>query len=176
MTNTSREYAEALFQLALEAGRTDAFADGLDTVEQALKENPGFIKLLASPAIPREERMETLNRAFQERIPFEELILLRLMVSRGHARNLIEMIDSWRILERESRGESEARVISAVELTEAEKAALKEKLKKRFGWVMKLNCEVDPSLLGGVRVETEGRVLDGSLRARLQEIKEVMES
>ena len=41
---------------------------------------------------------------------------------------------------------------------------------------MILKCEVDPSLLGGIRVETEGRVLDGSLRARLQEMKEVMDS
>ena len=41
---------------------------------------------------------------------------------------------------------------------------------------MILECAVDPALLGGIRVETEGRVLDGSLRTRLQEIKEVMDS
>ena len=41
---------------------------------------------------------------------------------------------------------------------------------------MILKCQVDPSLLGGVRVETEGRVLDGTLRTRLQEIKEVMDA
>lgn len=176
MTKTSREYAEALFSLALEADQPEAFAEGLGTVEQALEENPGFLQLLSSPAIPREARMDALSQAFQEKIPFSELVLLRMMVSRGHARNMIEMIREYRDLQREQRGESEALVTSAVPLTEAEREALRTKLEKRFGRKMVLKCEVDPSLLGGIRVETEGRVLDGSLRARLQEMKEVMDS
>ncbi len=176
MTNTSREYAEALFALALEADQAEAFAEGLETVEQAIGENPGFLNLLASPAIPREQRIDALSQAFEERIPLPELILLRMMVSRGQAGSVSGMIREFRSLQRENRGESEARVISAVPLTEAERESLKAKLEKRFGRKMALNCEVDPSLLGGIRVETEGRVLDGSLRARLQEMKEVMDS
>jgi F-type H+-transporting ATPase subunit delta len=89
---------------------------------------------------------------------------------------MTEMIREYRDLQREQRGESEALVTSAVPLTEAEQEALRTKLEKRFGRKMLLKCEVDPSLLGGIRVETEGRVLDGSLRARLQEMKEVMDS
>ena len=69
MTHTSREYAEALFELALEAEETAAFSAGLDLVEEGLKENPGFLALLSSPAISREERMDALSAAFQERIP-----------------------------------------------------------------------------------------------------------
>ena len=114
MTKTSREYAEALFSLALEADQPEAFAEGLGTVEQALEENPGFLQLLSSPAIPREARMDALSQAFQEKIPFSELVLLRMMVSRGHARNMTEMIREYRDLQREQRGESEALVTSAV--------------------------------------------------------------
>ena len=60
-------------------------------------------------------------------------------------------------------------------MTDAEKDTLRQKLEKKFGRRMILDCRVDPSLLGGIRVETEGRVLDGSIRSRLQEIKEVMD-
>lgn len=176
MTQTSREYAEALFELAAEENRTDDYADALETVKQALEDNPGFLNLLASPAISREERMDALSAAFQDKIPLSMLVLLRMMVFRGHARNLPRMIESYRELARERRGESEAKVFSAVELTETERNALKEKLEKRFGHRMILDCQVDPGLLGGIRVETEGRVLDGTLRARLQEIKEVMDT
>ena len=176
MTNTSREYAEALFALALEADQAEAFAQGLTAVEQAIGENPGFLKLLSSPAIPREQRAGALDQAFEGTIPFPELILLRMMVFRGQAGSVPGMIREFRALQRENRGESDARVISAVALTDAEQASLKAKLEKRFGRKMALYCEVDPSLLGGIRVETEGRVLDGSLRARLQEMKEVMDS
>ncbi len=176
MTHTSREYAEALFSLAYEAGQTEAYADGLTLVEEQLEENPGFPDLLASPAVSREERMDALSRAFGDRIPLPELILLRMMVSRGHARRLREMISCFRELARERRGESTARVTSAVALTEDEAERLRAKLEERFGRRMILECAVDPALLGGIRVETEGRVLDGSLRTRLQEIKEVMDS
>ena len=176
MTHTSREYAEALFGLAADAGQTEAFADGLTLVEEQLDENPGFTDMLASPAISREERADALSRAFEGKIPLGELIWLRMMVSRGHARRLRETFACFRELARERRGESTARVTSAVALTEDEAERLRAKLEERFGKKMILERAVDPALLGGIRVETEGRVLDGSLRTRLQEIKEVMDS
>lgn len=176
MTHTSREYAEALFELALDAGQTAEFSAGLDLVEEELKENPGFPALLSSPAISREERMDALSAAFQEQIPLSELILLRMMVSRGHAKSIPEMIISYRELEREHRGESVARVTTAVPLTADETEKLRAKLEARFHRKMDMICAVDPALIGGIRVETEGRVLDGSLKARLQEIKEVMDT
>jgi len=176
MTHMSREYAEALFELAAEEDRTAEYAAALDQVDQALRDNPVFLSLLASPAISREERMDALSAAFQEKIPLSMLVLMRMMVYRGHARSLRDMIRSFYDLAREHRGESEARVFSAVPLTDAEKEALRQKLEKRFHRRMILDCQVDPALLGGIRVETEGRVLDGTLRARRQEIKEEMES
>jgi F-type H+-transporting ATPase subunit delta len=67
-----------------------------------------------------------------------------------------------------------ARVITAVPLTKEEAEKLQNRLEARFHRKMDMVCTVDPALIGGIRVETEGRVLDGSLKARLQEIKEVM--
>ena len=63
---------------------------------------------------------------------------------------------------------------SAVALTEREKTELKEKLEKRLGRTIRLECAIDPSLLGGLLVQVDGRVIDGSLKHRLHEIKEVM--
>ena len=121
MTTTSREYAEALFELAVQAGLTEETSEGLETVISAVMQTPEFGQLLASPAISREERMDTLSAAFQDKIPLSMLVLLRMMVFRGHARNLPRMIESYRELARERRGESEAKVFSAVELTETER-------------------------------------------------------
>ena len=122
------------------------------------------------------ERMNALEAALRDRIPLSMLTLMKLMVFRGHARELPRMMAAFRDQVREHRGESNAEVWSAVPLTDKEQQALRDKLEKRFGKKMILKCQVDPSLLGGVRVETEGRVLDGTLRTRLQEIKEVMDA
>ena len=69
---------------------------------------------------------------------------------------------------------STAQVTSAVPLTESEKQQLAEKLSARFGRTVTLECAVDESLLGGMVVRVDGKVLDGSLRGRLHAVKEVM--
>ncbi len=176
MTQTSREFAEALFELALGDGSTEEVSAALDLIEHEMAENPGYLSLLASPALSREERKASLAQVFDGRIPRTVLALLQMMVSRGHARKIGEMIRAWRMLEREHRGESMAQVTSAVELTEQEKEALQTRLDQLFSRKMILRFTVDPALIGGVRVEAEGRVMDGSLRNRLRQIKEVMDS
>mgnify|MGYP002622302229 FL=1 len=173
---TNREYAEALYELGQSQDMEAEVSDALDLLERVLAENPGYLDTLASPAISRSARMQAIESALAERVPRAVVELVRLMVSRGHAGNVPGMMAAYRNLARERRGESIALVSSAVELTPEEKEALRVRLEKQFSRKMILRCTVDPALLGGVRVETEGRVLDGSVRARLQKIKEVMDS
>ena len=174
MTTTSKEYAEALFELSVSENQTTETARGLRLVEETLREVPEYRAMLASPAISRDVRLQSLEDAFRDRVPAVLMGVLRMMVSRGHVNGLEEMIRHYGELARDFRGESVARVSSAVELTEEEKAALQESLEKRFGRRVELRCEVVPALLGGVRVEIDGKVIDGSLRNKLDQIKEVM--
>ena len=152
MTHTSREYAEALFELAAENGQEAEYAEALGIVEQALEEDKDFLNLLASPAISRKDRMDVVSAVLKGRIPEKMLALLRMMVFRGRSRDIPRMIAAFRELAREARHESEAQVVSAVPLTDGEKDSLREKLEKRFERKIILNCQVDPAVLGGIRV------------------------
>ena len=176
MTQTSKEYAQALFEIARGDGGAEAAASALDLVEAQLREQPAYLATLASPAISREERARSLELVFGDSVPKTVLALLRMMVFRGHARQIEAMIREYRALLRDARRESVARVASAVPLTEAERDALKRRLENIFGRTITLDCVVDPALIGGIRVEAEGRVMDGSIRNRLDQIKEVMDS
>ena len=174
MTTTSREYAEALFELAVQGGVTKETSEGLETVVSALLQQPDYRALLASPAIGKEERLTALDTAFRGKIPEILLAILRMMVSRGHVSALTGMARDYEELARGYRGESVAVVTSAVPLKEAETVALRAKLEKKLGRQVILQCRVDPALIGGVRVDVDGRVIDGSIRNKLEEIKEVM--
>ena len=174
MTTTSREYAGALFELAVQEGLTKETSEGLETVVSALLQTPEYQALLASPAIGKEERLTALDAAFRGKIPDILLAILRMMVSRGHVAALKGMARDYEELARGYRGESEAVVTSAVPLKEAETVALRAKLEKKLGRKITLRCRVNPDLIGGVRVEVAGRVIDGSIRNKLDEIKEVM--
>ncbi len=174
MTTTSREYAEALFELAVQDGTIRETSDGVVTVISALRQTPAFRGLLASPAIRKEDRLNALNEAFGGKIPEILLAILRMMVSRGHISAVEGMARDYEELARGYRGESEAVVTSAVPLKESEMVVLRQKLEKKLARRIVLRCETDPALIGGVRVEVDGRIIDGSLRNKLDEIKEVM--
>ena len=174
MTTTSREYAAALFELAAQAGVTKETSEGLVTVISALLQQPEYRALLASPAIGKEERLAALDEVFRGKIPDVLLAILRMMISRGHVSALNGMARDYEELARGYRGESLAVVTSAVELKEAETVALRQKLEKKLGRNVTLQCRIDPALIGGVRVEVDGMVIDGSIRNKLEEIKEVM--
>ncbi len=176
MTTTSREYAEALFELAVQANVTQETSEGVETVISALMQMPEYRALLASPAISKEERLAALDTAFRGKIPDILLAILRMMVSRGHVSALSGMARDYEELARGYRGESMAVVTSAVPLKEAETVALREKLEKKLARKITLQCQVNPDLIGGIRVEVDGRVIDGSIRNKLDEIKEVMNS
>ena len=174
MTTTSREYAEALFELAVQGGVTKETSEGLETVVSALMQTPDYRALLASPAIAKEERLAALDAAFRGKIPDVLLGVLRMMVSRGHVSAVDGMAKEFEELSRQYQGVSVALVTSAVPLKESEAVALKAQLEKRFARTLDLRCETDPSLIGGIRVEVEGRVIDGSIRNKLEQIKDVM--
>ena len=95
MTTMSREYAEALFELAVQAGVTKETSEGLETVVSALLQTPEYRALLASPAISKEERIAALNDAFRGKIPEVLRAILRMMVSRGHISALAGMVTPW---------------------------------------------------------------------------------
>ncbi len=174
MTTTSKEYAEALFELAAGENMLEETSDGLVTVISALRQTPEYRSLLASAAIGKAERMKALDDAFGGKVPKVLMGVLRMMVSRGQISALDNMVREYEELSRQYRGESTARVLSAVPLKESEAVAIRKELEKRFGHAVSVQCEVDPSLIGGIRVEVEGRVIDGSIRNKLEQIKDVM--
>ena len=175
MTNVSKEYAEALFLLSEENGECEAIATALETVSDVLKENPAYVEFLSSPAIPKNERVQAIGTAFAS-LPETAVSFLQLLCERGHIRTYDTVAEHFAALCREAQNRTTATVISAVELTDEEKARLNEKLNAAGNKTVTIEWTVDESLLGGVIVEMDGKVLDGSLRHRLQEVKEVISS
>lgn len=175
MAQIAKEYAEALFALAQEEGRENAYAEALALVNSLLAEYPAYRELLASPALPRKERAALLTEAFADRIPEPVLSFLCLFCERGHVHSLEDCTAEYAALYRASRELSVAEVVSAVPLTEAQRTALTKKLEKQCGHRVTATYTEDPSLLGGVIVRMDGKVWDGSLLHRLRDVKEVMD-
>jgi len=174
MSTVAREYAEALFVLACEEGVEGEIGESIDSLCKIFSESPDYKELLASPAIPVAERAAIIDGAFRGRLPEHTVSFLQLLSEKGRMELFSECAEEFRKLAENRHARSEAVITSAVPLTEAEKAALKIKLEKISGRTVVLNFLIDADLLGGVIVEMDGKILDGSLRRRLHEVKEVI--
>lgn len=174
MTEISKEYGTALFALARENGAEKAYAEALEEVMAVFRAYPAYMDLLASPSIPLTERTDALSQAFGSALPEHIVSFLSLLCERDRIRELESCVKAYRQLFDEFNRVSVAKVVSSIELSEQEKTRLKEKLEKLNGHSVILECSTDRSLLGGMVIEMDGKVMDGSLRRRLREVKDVI--
>lgn len=174
MTELSKDYAEALFALAAEQRLEKAYLEALESVDGLFADSPEYLDLLAAPSVPQSERVGLLEQAFGDSLPEQVLSFVQLLTAHGRIRSLPACIEEYRRLYQAAVAMSTAYVTSAVALTEDQKNRLAEKLAQKFGRRIELSCDVDEHLLGGITVRLDGVVLDGSLRRRLQVVKDVM--
>lgn len=174
MTGIAKDYAEALFMLAAEESKQDDFARDMMLVQDMFAQNPDYISLLCSPALSAEEKEDILASAFGDAVAEQILFFLNLLCRRGHIEQVEECAKEFDALYKASKKISTAKVVSAAALSEAQMAALKAKLEKVVGNTVEIECSVDEAIMGGLTVSVDGKLLDGSLKRRLNEVKEVI--
>ena len=174
MNEISKEYGTALFMLACESGEKQSYAKSLNEIKDIFTAERQYAELLSSPNIPLSERLGAIDAAFADTVPEHVLSYLKLLCEKGRIPCLMESIDAYNELLDASERFSNAKITSAVALTEEEKAKLIAKLESENGGSVHAEYTVDPSILGGLIVETDGKILDGSLRHRLRDVKEVI--
>lgn len=175
MAERNNAYAAALFSLAAESDSCEEMSRGLKDLVAVFSENPEYVELLSSPALAKSERAALAHAAFDGRLP-EDLVSFVLLLSEGrHLGELEDCAAEFDGLYRAYLRTATARVLSASELTEDQKVRLKARLEQISGKTVALSCAVDPALLGGLRVELDGTVYDGSLRRRMDDIKKVID-
>lgn len=165
----------ALFELARDQDALDVVAGDLGNFRTLLTESADLRRLIDSPVLSREEQGRAVT-ALAERAEFAPLTkqFLGLLAHKRRLFALPEIIDAYRAMLGEHRGEVSAEVTSAVPLTEEQLAAVKEQLGKAVGQSVTLATAVDPSLLGGLVVRVGSRMLDASLRTKLQRLETAM--
>ena len=174
MRQTDREYAEALFSLCVEEDLCDQALADMKTVREIILENPEYPLLLASPAIPLSQRLAAIDEAFDKKICEYCVYFLKLLCEKGRIPVLLNSIREFEELCTAHQNKVEATITSAVEMTEEQKTALLEKLEKANNKNIVPTYKVDPAIMGGLLVEMDGRVYDGTLKSRLRDVKEVM--
>ncbi|MBR3968732.1 MAG: ATP synthase F1 subunit delta [Clostridia bacterium] len=174
MTAIGNNYSEALFMLAREENCVDEFYDSLKTVQQVLESTPEYLQFLSTPSIPKSERTKALESAFEGKINTHVLSFLQLLCEHGKAEIFFECVSDFESLRQWASNTVVAVVKTAVELNDAQKQGLIKSLEKRTGKSVTLQCVIDSKLLGGISVELDGELIDGSVKNNLKRVREVI--
>lgn len=172
----ARPYAEAVFELARDAGALDAWSDALQ-VASALMADGQVAEFLAHPALSDDERLEFVTGLVASTGGKSGLLdgsdrrgsnFLKLLIENDRIGVMPEIAEHFEVLKAETENVVDVTVTSALPLTDAQHQAIEAALRKRLGREIRLDTELDEDLIGGAVIRAGDVVIDGSLRARLE--------
>jgi len=169
-STSSRRYAEAAFQIAQRDGTVEAWLEQLDRAAAVVSDQTA-VRQLENPRIPFDARREALANALGPDAMPQLMNLAALILRRRRLELLGGIAREYRRLYNRQEGIVEATATSAVELDEGELQALRERLERMAGDRIILHTRVDESLLGGIQVRIGDRLIDGSVRGRLERLR-----
>lgn len=168
----SKVYGDALFETAMEKDRMDVLYEEIGSLVPVLEGNPELMALLNNPRIVKEEKVSIIHQVFGGRVEEELMGFLTIVVEKGRQNDLLPIFDYFIQRVKEFKRIGTVSVTSAVELSEEQKARLKEKLLASTDYVMfETSYQIDPALIGGMVIRIGDRVVDSSIRTRLYEMK-----
>lgn len=174
-TGMPGRYALALFQIAEDAGQIDQVQNNLNNFKIMLKDSPDLARLVRSPVFSADEQTKALLAILKKSGGLDIVRnFFALVVKNRRLFALSDMIDCYNALVAQHRGEVNAYVTSATELSDQQLSDLKTSLRFFAKSEIKVYTDVDPNLLGGLIVKIGSRMIDTSLRTKLNGLKIAM--
>ena len=168
----ANRYAEALFQLSEEENITKEIYNELHDVVEVIKNNKELDNVLKSPLVAKNEKTQLIEALFNNKINNDLKNFLKILVEKGRISSLKSIELTFKELLNDKHNIIEGTVISAIALTEKQVKELEEKLSKKYNKNVTLENEVDKNVLGGVLVRLGNTQIDGSVKTRLNNIKD----
>jgi F-type H+-transporting ATPase subunit delta len=169
LATIARPYAEALFQVAVK-GDLKQSAEQLDAIA-GVAANEQLRQFADSPKTASQQVFDMITGVVKTPLSDSTRNLLRAVIDNGRLSALPEVAQQFRALVNARSGVSDALVYSAFPIDAAQLAAVVQSLEKRFGRKLNASVQVEPELIGGIRVVVGDEVLDTSVKARLEQMK-----
>ncbi|MBE6982227.1 MAG: ATP synthase F1 subunit delta [Ruminococcaceae bacterium] len=176
MSEVSAAYAQGLFSLAKDEGLDETVLTQLQILSQSVAQEPQFLRLLSSPSLSKEERCGILDESFRGKVHIFVLNFLKLLTEKGYIRSFSQCVRDYEALYDCAHGILAVSAATAVPLTEEQAQRLKKKLESLTGKTVRLTNRIDSGVLGGVRLDYDGKRIDGTVKNRLDSIRKLLDN
>ena len=176
MSQLSGAYAQGLFTLAREEGLDTQILKELQVLHQSFTREPQFLRLLSTPGLSKEERCGILDESFRGQVHIYVLNFMKILTEKGYIRSFCQCVRDYEALYDRTHGILAVCAATAVPLTEDQTQRLQKKLEAMTGKTVRLTNRMDPGVLGGVRLDYDGKRIDGTVRSRLDAVGKLLGS
>ena len=164
-------YGEALFQIALEEASCESMMNEVRDLKAVLDANEELAQLMSNPRFSKEEHLEILSNVFKGRIDDKLFFFLELLVNKGRYDKVSEIFEYFISRVKEHNGIGQAYVTSATEIDAETRGRIREKLLATTNYKeIEIEYSIDKSLIGGMVIRIKDRIVDNSVKTKLEQI------
>lgn len=171
MTEVGMNYGGALYDLAAAEGLSQEILGQLQVLSESFSQEPAFTKLLCAHSLPKAERCKILDDSFAGKVHPYVLNFLKILTEKGYVRQFADCYQAYRVRYNADNNILPVTAVTAVALSQEQAARLKEKLEKLTEKTVELTNRIDSHVLGGVRLDFDGKCMDDTLTHRLQSVR-----
>ena len=176
MTQIGNTYAAGLYDLARDEGLCRQVLEQLNVLDAAFAREPDYLRLLSAPNLTKEERCDILDQGFRGKVHPYVLNFMKLLTEKGYMRHFPDCCHAYRAQYNDDHGILPVCAATAVALTPEQTRKLTKKLEALTGKTVELTNRIDPSVLGGVRLDYSGTRVDGTVKNRLDNIRQLLKN
>nr|WP_297394653.1 F0F1 ATP synthase subunit delta [uncultured Peptostreptococcus sp.] len=174
ISQVASRYAEALFQLAEEENQLSQIYSEIEDLNKLILENTNLYDVLRSPFIGKDEKLSIADQLFTDKLSKNARNFLMVLIENSRTTELDSIVKSYKQMLDIKNNVAEGKVITAIALSPDKLVELEGKLSAKYNKTIKLTNEIDERILGGALVKIGNEEIDGSLKSRLEGIKDTL--
>ena len=171
MNAVSERYAESLFSLAIEENQLDQYLSDIKLVDDVLSSDPQFVQFFSHVLIEDDVKYQLIDKSFKGNVNTYVLNFLKLLVQKRRIKYIDEIVKSFIVLTNKHLGIEEGIIYSPYALDDKEVKDIEKAISSKENKKVTLKVINDPTLVGGVKVQINNRVYDGSIKNKVELLK-----
>ena len=171
MSVVGDRYAESLFDLAKEENKVTQYLDDIKLVGEVLDSDPQIVQFFNHVLIENDKKIQLLDQSFKGNVDQYVLNFLKLLVQSRRIRYIDDIVKSYIKLSNQYLGIEEGMIYTPYELTDQQIQDIEKAISQKENKKVTLKVSIDPSLLGGIKVQISNRIYDGTIKNKVETLK-----
>ena len=171
MSVVGDRYAESLLDLAKEENQVTQYLDDIKLVGEVLDSDPQIVQFFNHVLIENDKKIQLLDQSFKGNVDQYVLNFLKLLVQSRRIRYIDDIVKSYINLSNQYLGIEEGMIYTPYELTDQQIQDIEKAISQKENKKVTLKVSIDPSLLGGIKVQIANRIYDGTIKNKVEMLK-----